>query len=80
MDYYDVLRRASDEVGISLRSVAQAIGRTPAYVSGAIARGSDPSTSRAAAMLDVCGYALVAVPRDDVPPSALVIDSPSSKE
>ncbi|MEG2025140.1 MAG: hypothetical protein RRZ85_06290 [Gordonibacter sp.] len=46
------------------------------YVSSAISRGSVPRCDTMARMADVCGYSLALVPRDAVPPDALVIDPP----
>lgn len=76
MQYYDALKRAGDNAGVSMADVGRAIGKAASYVSGARARGSVPSVANAAAMLGVCGYALAAVPIDQLPDSALVLDVP----
>lgn len=52
------------------------MGRDRSYVSSNQARGSVPSVDNAAAMLAACGWSLVAVPSDAVPPDALVIAAP----
>lgn len=77
MGFYDVLKEVSDVSGIPLAKIGPALGRAPSYVSSAAARGSEPSTSNAAAMLAACGYELCAVPRGSVPPGALVVEPPA---
>ncbi|THG36848.1 hypothetical protein [Adlercreutzia caecimuris] len=78
MDYYTALQAAADAEGATLAQVCRDIGRAPSYINSAIARGSDPSTANAAAMLGAVGWRLVAVPAADVPPSALAIDPPAA--
>ena len=72
---YDVLKRAGEFSGVSMSRVSLALGHPRAYVSSGESRGSVPRVDTYAAMLGVCGYALCAVPVDDVPDSALVIDA-----
>lgn len=53
------------------------MGKTSGYVANGASRGSVPQADTLAAMLAVCGFSLVAMPSDEVPPSALVIDPPA---
>ena len=78
MGFYDVLENVSDRSGVSMRQIGPRMGKAPAYVGAARSRGSDPATANAAAMLEACGWRLVAGPAADVPPSALVIDAPAA--
>lgn len=80
MGFYDVLQTCAATHSMSLRQVSIAMGRNGNYVSGAVTRGSVPSVDNAAAMLAACGWSLCAVPSEDVPPSALVIDPPEQEE
>ena len=75
MDFYDVLRSVSVESSVSLSEIGRRLGHGVNYVSGGAARGSSPKCANAAAMLEACGWRLVAVPAADVPPSGLVIDA-----
>lgn len=77
MDFYGVLQDVAQAEGMSLSSVGQSIGKNRNYIANAMSRGSDPSTSNAAAMLAACGWSLAALPASDLPPSALVIDAPA---
>lgn len=74
MEYPQVIRTVSRLSGVSLNSIGRAMGRPDSYVSSGIARGSVPKADTLAAMLHVCGYCLCAVPIDDVPASAVIID------
>ena len=80
MGFYDVLKTVSERAGIPVAQIGPAIGRAPSYVSSAAARGSDPSTANAAAMLAACGWSLVAVPSDEVPAGALAVEPPAPSE
>lgn len=65
--------------GVPLSHIGAAMGKAPSYVNSGITRGSTPQADTLAAMLDVCGYALAAVPLEDVPPTALRIDPPKDE-
>ena len=78
MGFYDVLEDVANKTGESFYSIALKIGRGPSYISGGRSRGSVPSVDNAAAMLAACGWSLVAVPADDVPPSAIAIEPPDA--
>jgi len=78
--FYDVLREVSAHSGVAITAIGPRIGRARSYATAAEARGSVPSVNNAAAMLAACGWSLCAVPSEDVPPSALVIDPPEQEE
>lgn len=80
MGFYDVLAEVSARSGVATTRIGPLMGRDRSYVSGAISRGSVPSVDNAAAMLAACGWSLVAVPSEDVPPSALVVAPPAPPE
>lgn len=73
---YNALRAAADHAGLSLASIGRSMDKPSNYVNNNISRGSTPKADTLAAMLDVCGWSLVAMPSDAVPPDALVIDPP----
>ncbi|MEG2934552.1 MAG: helix-turn-helix transcriptional regulator [Gordonibacter sp.] len=76
MQTYEALRQAARLGGLSLNKVSRALGKPESYISSAISRGSVPRCDTMARMADVCGYSLALLPRDKVPPDALVIDPP----
>lgn len=77
MGFYDVLSSAAAAAGVSESAIGRNLGCASNYVARSKSRGSVPSVDNAAAMLGACGYVLAAVPRDSVPPDALVIDAPA---
>ena len=76
MNYYDVLYNAANNAGVSVSEVGERLGKTRGYIPNAKTRGSMPSVTNAAAQLATVGYALVAVPVDQLPQDALTIDAP----
>lgn len=79
MNTKDVLKHAADEAGMSMIAVSKAMGRNDNYMSVTMSRGSTPKADTLAAMLDVCGYDLAAVPRScGLPDGSLVIDPPET--
>lgn len=74
MNGYKAIKAAAAARGVSVRQVLLKSGKAESYISKAINRGSSPTTDTAAQLLGACGYALAAVPAEDVPPTAIVID------
>lgn len=74
MRAYEALRSAAKHAGVPLTHIGPAMGKPAPYVNTGMSRGSTPKADTLAAMLDVCGYSLAAVPHADVPDTALVID------
>ena len=74
MDTNDVMHGMIDRAGLSMRGASLAMGRSPAWLSNTLARPGSSEAATIAALADVCGYTLCAVPHADVPPGALVID------
>ena len=79
MKTYDAIRIAARNAGMSLRGLGRAYGKTDGYIVSAISRGNTPKTDTTAGILATCGYALCAVPADNVPEDALVIDPPATE-
>ena len=73
MQAMDAIKLCAIQSNTSLASIGRSLGKADNMVSNYITRNTDPSASRVAAMLGVCGYALVAVQRDAVPVDAIVI-------
>lgn len=69
----DALKHAAITSGIPLTKIGVKLGKTPQYVNATITRRSTPQADKLAAMLDVCGYGLFAIPYDDAPKDALQI-------
>lgn len=79
MDAMDAVREAAALSGIPVTHIGTAMGKRPNYINVAIARGRSPQADTLAAMLKPCGYVLAAMPAEDVPRSALVIDPADTK-
>lgn len=71
---YEAVKKAAAIKGISTNSISRALGKADSYIASGITRGSTPKADTLAAMLKPCGYKLAAIPEDDLPESALVID------
>lgn len=71
---YDAVRHAAAVSGVSTNSIGRSLGKADSYVSSGASRGSIPRADVLASMLGVCGWSLAAMPSDDVPESAVVID------
>lgn len=78
MKAIDVVKAAAASAGVPTTHIGRAMGKRDNYVSAVASRGSTPQADTLAAMLNVCGYKLAAIPSDDVPGSALVIDPPDA--
>ena len=74
MQAMETIKAAAKKAGIPLTKIGPAIGKSAPYVNAAISRGSNPQADTLADMLAPCGYVLAAIPADEVPASALVID------
>lgn len=74
MGPYDAVKRAAEACGVSTNSIGRSLGKADSYVSSGASRGSVPRADVLAAMLGVCGWSLVAMPSEDVPDGAVVID------
>ena len=77
MDFYGIVNQAAAAAGLSLSQVSRSLGKPSNYVSNGIGRGVSPRLSTAAAVLDACGWRLVAVPAGSVPADGLPIDAPA---
>ena len=75
MKAIDAVKSAAASAGVPTTHIGRAMGKRDNYVSAVASRGSTPQAL--AAMLDVCGYSLAAIPHTDLPESALVIDPPA---
>lgn len=79
MNTEQVIREAASISGNSLRSVSSSMGKSANYIGSTLNQGSTPKADTLASMLEPCGYSLAAIPKEDLPNSALVID-PANKE
>lgn len=74
MQAIEAIKTAAARAGVPVTHIGPAMGKRANYVSSIASRGSSPQCDTAAAMLQACGYALAAVPADELTSSALVID------
>lgn len=79
MEAMEAVKAAAAAAGIPLAGIGRSLGKRDNYVSAYVSNGRVPSCHVAAAMLAPCGYVLAAVPADDVPAAALVIDAPAPR-
>lgn len=76
MDAFSAVKEAAYLTDTRITDIGPAMGKAANYVSNGASRGSSPQCDTAAAMLQVCGYTLCALPDGEVPAGALVIDPP----
>lgn len=77
MDTDSALRAMVAHSGMSARAVAVASGRSPGYLTGLLAKGTNPSIAVTAELAAPCGYAVALVPlASPLPLGSLVIDPP----
>ena len=69
---YDVIKTASSLSGISLIDAGRSMGKRDNYISNK--RNASIRIDNYAAIMHAFGYALVAVPADEIPAGALVVD------
>ena len=80
MEPMQTIKDAAARSGTPITHIGIKLGKRPNYVNAAISKGSRPRVDVFAAMLEPCGYALAAVPVDDIPASALVVDPAPPKD
>lgn len=80
MEALEAVKGAAASSGTPVTHIGPAMGKRPNYINVAINRGRSPQADTLAAMLAPCGYKLAAVPADDLPASALVIDPAEGKQ
>lgn len=76
MKAIEAVKRAAAQAGMPTTHIGRTMGKRDNYVAAVASRGSTPQADTLAAMLDVCGYSLAAVPNASLPDDALVIDPP----
>lgn len=70
----DVVKLAAANSGVSMYSIAHGMGVTPQSMATTAGRGSNPRADTLARMLEQANYSLCAVPSDNVPDDAIIID------
>ena len=70
----DAVLTAARRAGVGVTEIGELMGKSKTYVSATAGRGSTPRADTLAKMLSVCGYALYAVPAENVPDDAIEID------
>lgn len=74
MNEIELIGKLAKDNGVSLSRLAIDNGLSRNTITKAKARGASMTTRNTSAVLASMGYALCAIPADDVPPNALVID------
>ena len=74
MQFYDAVYKIAGEKGISIENLSLSLGKSSRYIGRNKSRGSLPKVNNAAMILGALDYELVAMPKDEVPEDAIVID------
>lgn len=74
MKFYDVVYKLAAEKGMSIENLSLKLGKSARYIGGSKSRGSLPKVNNAAMIIDACDYVLCAIPNDEIPESAYIID------
>ena len=74
MNEIELIAKLASDSGVSLSSVALDSGMSRNAITYAKRTGGGMTARNTSAVLASMGYALCAVPADDIPPNALVID------
>lgn len=74
MNFYESVYGIARDQGVSIEALSLKLGKAPRYIGAAKSRGSLPKVDNAAMVLDALDYSLCAVPKEDVPEGAIVID------
>lgn len=80
MNEIELIAKLASESGVSLSRIAMSGGMSRNALTKARANGGSISTRNASAALGVLGYALCAMPADEIPPSAIVIGDEGGAE
>ena len=75
MDAYSAVVECAKREGVPVTHIGPAMGKNRAYVSGGVNQGGAPRADTLAKMLEICGYALCAVPKSLVDESMVRIDA-----
>ena len=75
MHVYQAIRTVAKRSGMSLIEVGPRLGHGKAYVSSMFTQERRPKYDTLLRILGACNYTLCAVPSDQVPSGAVVIDS-----
>ena len=75
MEFYDAVYHVAWLKGKAVYEIGLGLGHTSSYIAGQKSRMSSPRVDTAVRILEFCGYKLCAVPEDNVPEDAIVIDN-----
>lgn len=80
MNIYEALEVAGQAANLSMAKISRASGRADNYIGAQKSRGSAPSVYIAAELFAPAGYVLAAIPAENVPSNALIIDEGANDE
>ena len=80
MNSSNAMREVVGRTNLSLNKASRAMGHNDNYLAVTLNRGSTPTATTLATLGQVCGYSLAFVPHEDLPESAIVIDSLDRKQ
>lgn len=80
MNTLNAITETIERDGSSMRAISERMGKSSNYLASTIEQAKrktgDAHAGTLAALAKACGHELAIVPREDLPPSALVIDPP----
>ena len=72
--------RLTDGSGMSKKAISEVMGKSGNYLASVIEqsrrKGGGVRSSTLSAVAEACGYAVVLLPKDSIPPEAITIDPP----
>lgn len=80
MNTNELMKALINKKGLSMRGASLALGRSPNWLASTTGKPGSSEAATVAELAEICGYKLAAIPADDVPDSALVIDPPTREE
>lgn len=80
MNTNELMKLLINKKGLSMRGASLAMGRSPNWLASTTGKPGSSEAATVAELAEVCGYKLAAIPADDVPDTALVIDPPNKEK
>ena len=74
MNFWNVLYKVAKKSGCNTTDIGPKMGLSRGYISSCKTQNVTPLIDNAIRMLDVCGYSLCAIPSDEIPDNAFVVD------
>lgn len=75
MLFWDAMLEAANRRGLAMTTICTYNGWSKGYIAANKSRNSMPKIDNAIRMFDACNYKLCAIPDDNLPDDAIVIDN-----